>query len=88
MNLHVRTEKKVLDSESDDVTKAINRVNKFYKAVAKSKLTPKPAPKQDKEEEKKVEEKPMSVTDMLLASADEEKVEQHIQNTPDAIENK
>lgn len=71
--------REVLDSESDDVTKAINRVNKFYKAVAKSKLTPKPAPKQDKEEEKKVEEKPMSVTDMLLASADDDKVEQHVE---------
>lgn len=71
--------REVLDSESDDVTKAINRVNKFYKAVAKSKLTPKPAPKHDKEEEKKVEEKPMSVTDMLLASADDGKVEQHVE---------
>lgn len=80
--------REVLDPESDDVNKAINRVNKFYKAVAKSKLTSKPAPKQDKEEEKKVEEKPTSVTDMLLASADDEKVEQHIEQMADEMMNK
>ena len=80
--------REVLDSESDDVNKAINRVNKFYKAVAKSKLTSKPAPKQDKEEEKKVEAKPTSVTDMLLASADDEKVEQHIEQMADEMMNK
>lgn len=80
--------REVLDPESDDVNKAINRVNKFYKAVAKSKLTSKPAPKQDKEEEKKVEAKPTSVTDMLLASADDEKVEQHIEQMADEMMNK
>ena len=80
--------REVLDPESDDVNKAINRVNKFYKAVAKSKLTSKPAPKQDKEEEKKVEEKPTSVTDMLLAAADNEKVEQHIEQMADEMMNK
>ena len=80
--------REVLDPESDDVNKAINRVNKFYKAVAKSKLTSKPAPKQDKEEEKKVEVKPTSVTDMLLAAADDEKVEQHIEQMADEMMNK
>lgn len=80
--------REVLDPESDDVNKAINRVNKFYKAVAKSKLTSKPAPKQEKEEEKEVEAKPTSVTDMLLASADDEKVEKHIEQMADEMMNK
>lgn len=80
--------REVLDPESDDVNKAINRVNKFYKALAKNKLTSKPAPKQEKEEEKKVEAKPPSVTDMLLASADDEKVEQHIEQMADEMMNK